>query len=197
MWRSTVGLIVPLALLVASLAAQAQPAGKVWRIGYLALLPGEDQTTLMQALLERLRELGYSEGKNMTVEYRSAEGRPEQLPPLARELVHARPDVLLAGLGTLAPQAAKAATTTIPIVFPLVGDPVGAGLVASLGQPGGNVTGLSSQSVDLGRQRLQLLQALLPGTHVIGVPTVAQFIAICSSSILVKTRGYAVSFSSP
>src|SRR5262245_44321257 len=131
MWRSTVGLIVPLALLVASLAAQAQPAGKVWRIGYLALLPGEDQTTLMQALLERLRELGYSEGKNMTVEYRSAEGRPEQLPPLARELVHARPDVLLAGLGTLAPQAAKAATTTIPIVFPLVGDPVGAGLVAS------------------------------------------------------------------
>jgi putative tryptophan/tyrosine transport system substrate-binding protein len=171
MWRSTVGLIVSLALslLVALLTAEAQQAGKVWRISYLALLPGEDKTTLMQALLERLRELGYSEGKNMTFEYRSAEGRPERLPQLAMELVQAKPDVLLAGMGTLAPQAAKAATTTIPIVFPLVGDPIGAGLVASLGQPGGNVTGLGSQSADLGGKRLQLLQEIIPGKQVIAV----------------------------
>ena len=94
---------------------------KVWRISFLALLPGEDKTTLMQALLDRLHELGYSEGKNMIFEYRSAEGRPERLPPLALDLVHANPDVLIAGLGTLTAQAAQAATTTIPIVFvPLV-----------------------------------------------------------------------------
>jgi putative ABC transport system substrate-binding protein len=141
----------------------------VWRISYLGLLPGEDKTTLMQVLLERLRELGYSEGKNMTFEYRSAEGRPERLPQLAMELVHAKPDVLLAGLGTLAAQAAKAATTTIPIVFTLVGDPADAGLVASLGQPGGNVTGLGSQSADLGGKRLQFLQEIIPGKEVIAV----------------------------
>ena len=97
----------------------------------------------MKALVERLQELGYSEGRNMTFEYRSAEGRPERLPQLAMELVRARPDVLIAGFGTLTAQAAKAATTTIPIVFTTVGDPVGAGVVASLGRPGGNVTGLS------------------------------------------------------
>jgi len=89
----------------------------------------------MKALQERLHELGYSEGKNMTFEYPSAEERPERLPQLAMELVQARPDVLIAGFGTLAAQAAKAATTTIPIVFTTVGDPVGAGLVASLGHP--------------------------------------------------------------
>ena len=105
----------------------------------------------------------------MTFEYRSAEGRPERLPQLAMELVHAKPDVLLAGLGTLAAQAAKAATTTIPIVFTLVGDPVDAGLVASLGQPGGNVTGLGSQSADLGGKRLQFLQDIIPGKEVIAV----------------------------
>jgi ABC-type uncharacterized transport system substrate-binding protein len=85
------------------------------------------------------------------------------------ELVQARPDVLIAGFGTLAAQAAKAATTTIPIVFTTVGDPVGAGLVASLGHPGGNVTGLTDQASDLGGKRLQLLQELLPGKQVVAV----------------------------
>jgi putative ABC transport system substrate-binding protein len=167
----TVGIIVTIALslLWVPLAAEAQQGGKVWRISFLALLPGEDKTTLMQALLDRLHALGYSEGKNMTFEYRSAEGRPERLPPLALELVHAKPDVLIAGLGTLTAQAAQAATTTIPIVFAAVGDPVGAGLVASLGRPGGNVTGLSGQTVDTAHRRLQLLQEILPGKPIIAV----------------------------
>jgi putative tryptophan/tyrosine transport system substrate-binding protein len=171
MWCSTVGIIVTIALslLWVPLAADAQQGGKVWRISFLALMPGEDKTSLMQALLDRLHELGYSEGKNMTFAYRSAEGRPERLPPLALELVHAKPDVLIAGFGTLAAQAAQAATRTIPIVFTAVSDPVDAGLVASLGWSSGNVTGLSGQSVDLGHRRLQLLQGLLPGNHSIAV----------------------------
>jgi putative ABC transport system substrate-binding protein len=156
------------AALAVPLAAEAPQAGKIYRIGFLSLTPGEN-ATLMKALLERLQELGYSEGKNMTLEYRSAEGRPEQLPQLAMELVRAQPDVLIAGFGTLTAQAAKAATTTIPIVFTNLGDPVGAGLVASLGHPGGNVTGLTDQARDLGAKRLQLLQELLPGKQVIAV----------------------------
>jgi ABC-type uncharacterized transport system substrate-binding protein len=156
-----------LALLVVPLAA-AQQAGKSYRIGFLALVPGED-TTLMKALLDRLHELGYGEGKNLTFAYRSADGHPEWLPRLAAELVQARPDVLITGFGTLAAQAAKAATTTIPIVFTNVGDPVGAGLVASLGQPGGNITGLTDQARDLGGKRLEFLRELIPGKQRIAV----------------------------
>ena len=149
------------------LAADAQPAGKSYQVSFLALTPGED-TTSMKPLLERLHELGYGEGKNMTFEYRSAEGRPERLPQLAMELVRGRPDVLIAGFGTLTAQAAKAATMTIPIVFTTVGDPVGAGLVASLGRPGGNVTGLSGLT-EIGGKHLQLLQELSPDKQVIAV----------------------------
>ena len=154
-------------LLAAPLAAEAQPAGKVYRVCFLALTPGED-TTSMQPLLERLHELGYGEGKNMAFEYRSAEGHPERLSQMARELVRGRPDVLIAGFGTLTAQAAKAATMTIPIVFTTVGDPVGAGLVSSLGRPGGNVTGLSGVTEILSKH-LQLLKELSPGKQVIAV----------------------------
>jgi len=144
-------------------AAWAQrPGATPFRIGYLALIPGED-TTLMQALLERLHELGYRQGANMVVDYLSAEGQPDRLGPLAMELVRAKPDVLIAGFGTLAAQAAKAATTTIPVVFTTVGDPLGAGLVASLGRPGGNVTGLTDQARDVQGKRLQLLVDMIPG----------------------------------
>jgi putative ABC transport system substrate-binding protein len=169
MWGSIVGIIITcvLGLLVAPRAAEVQPAGKVWRISFLTLRPGEDIAKTL--LLERLHELGYSAGKNLTCEYRSAEGQAERLPQLALELVRTHPDVLIAGAGTLAAQAAQAATSTIPIVFMNVGDPVGAGLVASLNRPGGNVTGFSSQSTDLYGKRLQLLQELLPGKQVIAV----------------------------
>jgi len=108
---------------VSPLVARAQ-AMKSYRLGYLALLPGED-TTLAKPLLQRLQELGYRKGMNMILEYRSADGRAERLPQLAAELVRASPDVLIAGYGTLAPKAAIAATSSIPIVFTSVGDPVG------------------------------------------------------------------------
>jgi ABC-type uncharacterized transport system substrate-binding protein len=161
MKRRTFLAMVPGCLLAAPLVAEGQPAGKLYRVCFLALTPGED-TTSMKPLLERLHELGYGEGRNMAFEYRSAEGRSERLPQLARELVRGRPDVLIAGFGTLTAQAAKAATTTIPIVFTTVGDPVGAGLVASLSRPGGNVTGLSGLT-EIGGKHLQLLQELNPG----------------------------------
>src|SRR5262249_17885228 len=143
------------------LVADAQPA-RSYRVAFLALTPGED-VTLIPALRARLHELGYREGENMTFAYRSAEGHAERLEPLARALVQEQPDVLIAGFGTLAAKAAKAATSTIPVVFVTVGDPVGAGIVASLNRPGGNLTGLIDQARDVQGKRLQLLLELVPG----------------------------------
>ena len=142
----------------ATAASTQQPA----RIGYLALLPGEE-ATLMKLVLNRLGQLGYREGQNLIVKYLSAEGHPELLPQLAAELVGWHPDVLVTGFGTLTAKAAKAATASIPIVFTTVSDPVGAGLVASLGHPSGNITGLTDQAADIGGKRLQLLQEVVPG----------------------------------
>ena len=150
------------------LTAWAQQPGKSYRIAYLALLPGED-TTLAKPFLQRLQELGYDESKNTTFLYRSADGRPERLPQLAAELVQARPDVLVTGFGTLAAKAAGAATRTIPVVFTMVGDPIGAGLVVSLGRPGANVTGFSDLASEFAAKRLQLLQELVPGQKLIAV----------------------------
>jgi putative tryptophan/tyrosine transport system substrate-binding protein len=161
-------IVASITLLGLPTSVAAQQAGRIYRIAFLALVPGED-TSLMKALLERLHELGYTDGKTMTFEYRSADGRPERLTPLAMDLVRAKPDVLIAGFGTLTAQALKASTTTIPIVFTNLGDPVGAGLVASLGHPGGNVTGLTDQARDLQGKRLQLLQDVIPGKLVIAV----------------------------
>ena len=160
--------VLTLSLIIVPLAGEAQQPGKVYRIGFLALLAGED-VTLMKALKDRLHELGYIEGKNLIFEYRSAEGRQERLTELATELAHASPDVLIAGIGTLAPLALKRVTTTIPIVFASVGDPVGAGVVVSLARPGGNITGVTGQSADLAAKRLQLLRDLVPGSQIIAV----------------------------
>jgi putative tryptophan/tyrosine transport system substrate-binding protein len=150
------------------LATLAQGTSKSYRIAYLALLPGE-RTTLAKLFLERLRDFGYDEGKNMLFEYRSAEGRAERVPELAAELVHDNPDVLVAGFGTVAAKAARAATSRIPIVFTGVGDPVGAGLVASLNRPGANITGISAQAAKLSAKRLQLLNDLVPGKKLFAV----------------------------
>jgi putative ABC transport system substrate-binding protein len=150
------------------LTAGAQQPSRFYRIAYLALLPDED-TTLAQPFLQRLQELGYDAGKNMTLAYRSADGRPERLPQLAAELVQAAPDVLVTGFGTLAAKAARAATSSIPVVFTMVGDPIGAGLVVSLGRPGANVTGFSDMASDFAAKRLQLLQELIPGRKLIAV----------------------------
>jgi putative tryptophan/tyrosine transport system substrate-binding protein len=150
------------------LATLAQEAPKAYRIAYLALLPGE-RTTLAKVFLQRLHDFGYDEGKNLLFEYRSAEGRAERVPELAAELVHDNPDVLVAGFGTLAAKAARAATSRIPIVFTGVGDPVAAGLVASLNRPGANITGMSGQAAELSAKRLQLLNDIVPGKKLFAV----------------------------
>jgi len=137
-------------------------AGRSYRLSYLALLPGED-ATLMKLLAERLHELGYGGEVDLLVEYRSAEGHPERLPELAGELVASQPGALIAGFGTLAAKAAKAATATIPVVFTTVGDPVGAGVIANLARPGGNVTGLTDRAADIGGKRLELLREVTSG----------------------------------
>jgi putative tryptophan/tyrosine transport system substrate-binding protein len=147
------------------LAGRAQRMVKTWRIGILTLLENENNTS-MKWMLVRLHELGYDAGRNLAVDYRSAAEQADRLPQLAAELVALRPDVLVAGIGTLTARAAKAATSSVPIVFTTVGDPVGAGLVESLGRPAGNVTGLSDQAIDLGGKRLQLLQEATGGRDV-------------------------------
>ena len=149
-------------LLAAPLAAGAQQAGKVWRIGYLSLHPGEENSSSMRALRQRLRELGYVEGGNFILDYRSAGGQPARLADLAADLVLTKPDAIIAGGGTLTALAAKQATNSIPVVMAAVGDPVAAGLVASLARPGGNVTGLSALAADVAGKRVQLLTELLP-----------------------------------
>jgi ABC-type uncharacterized transport system substrate-binding protein len=153
----------------APLPASAQPTRSSYRVAFLALLPGENETSMMKALQARLAELGYRQGQNLIFEYRSAEGAPERLSQLAADAVRAQPDVLVTGFGTLTAKAAKAATSTIPIVFTVVGDPVGAGLVASLARPGANVTGMSDQASDVVGKRLQLLRELIPGNGTIAV----------------------------
>ena len=162
MWYSAVGSIVTvlLSLLAVPLAAAAQPPGKVYRIGYLGTDP--PPAHLWDALLDGLRERGYSEGRNLAFERRLSQGQAERFPKLAAELVQLRVDLILVHT-TPAAIAARNATQTIPIVFPTAIDPVGAGLVASLARPGGNLTGLSALGPELSGKRLELLQEVVPG----------------------------------
>ncbi len=142
-------------------AIGAQPA-KVVRIGYLGATVMSAQGPLLDAFRQGLRELGYVEGQNLVLEYRSAEGKFERLPSLAGELVRLKPDVLLVAT-TPANLAAKKATTTIPIVMVSVADPVGVGLVPSLARPGGNITGITNITAELAGKRLELLKEAVPG----------------------------------
>ena len=161
--RCSVGrylVLVALSLLVVSLAAEAQPAGKVARIGYFSL-QGEGSSPDTTALLQGLHELGYVDGTNLVTAFRFAAGQPERLPDLAAELVHFQVDVFVT-YGRPATRAAAAALVTTPIVMLGIGDPVGAGLVASLARPGGNITGLSTLATDLSGKRLELLKEALP-----------------------------------
>jgi putative ABC transport system substrate-binding protein len=149
-------------LLATPLAAQAQPAGKVWRVGYLGNSTPTMESSLVEGFRTGLREHGYREGQNIAVEYRWAEGSVERMPGLAAELVRLKVDVIVTS-GTPASLAVKRATTTIPIVVAAVGDAVGVGLVPSLARPGGNVTGVSTLYPDLEGKRLQLLKEIVPG----------------------------------
>jgi putative tryptophan/tyrosine transport system substrate-binding protein len=143
----------------------AQQTAKLPRLGFLTA--GTDSPGL-PALTESLRQSGWIDGKTIVIEYRYAENRNDRLPDLAADLVHLNVNVIVAA-GTLAPLAAKHATTTIPIVMTSAGDPLESGLVASLAQPGGNVTGLSLMMSELSGKRLQLLKELMPGLSRVAV----------------------------
>jgi putative tryptophan/tyrosine transport system substrate-binding protein len=149
-------------------AADAQPTGRIPRVGYLAPSLSTEASRLIEAFRRGLRELGYVEGQNIALEFRSAEGRVDRFPALAAELVALKVDVIVAGATPAVPPA-KEATGAIPIVFPIHTDPIGAGLVASLARPGGNVTGLSYFSQDLTGKRLQLLKEVIPEVSRIAV----------------------------
>ena len=148
-------------LLAAPLAAEAQQTRKVYRIGMLETRSAVLNATNLDAFRQALGALGYAEGQNLEITYRSSDGRDERFPGLAGELVRLKMDVILTR-GTPAALAAKSATRTIPVVMASSGDPVGSGLVASLGRPGGNVTGLSSYDVEIHAKRLDLLREVRP-----------------------------------
>jgi putative tryptophan/tyrosine transport system substrate-binding protein len=142
-------------------AAEAQQTGKVWRIGYLSAGSRLGAEAREEAFRQGLRELGYVEGQNITIEYRYAESNRDKLSVLTGELVSLKVDLIVA-VTTFAASAAKKTTGTIPIVMRLPGDPVEDGLVASLARPGGNVTGVTSIIIQLGGKRLELLKELVP-----------------------------------
>src|SRR5262249_7601414 len=144
------------------LAARTQQVSKPPTIGFLDPNSPAAQARLIAAFVQRLRELGWSEGQNLVIEYRWTEGRVERSTELANELVRLKVDIIVAA-GTAVAVAAKKATSEIPIVFPIAGDPVENGLVASLSRPGGNVTGLSLMKTDLAPKRLELLREGVPG----------------------------------
>ena len=149
------------ALFALCISAEAQQAKKVPRIGYLAISTSPTMSTRIEAFRRGLREIGYVEGKNVVIEYRSAEGRLDRLPGLAAEFVALKVDVIVSP-GATATRAIKQATATIPIVMTQDPDPVGNGFVASLGHPGGNITGLSSMTADISGKRLELLKEIFP-----------------------------------
>jgi putative ABC transport system substrate-binding protein len=150
-------------VLAAPLAAGARPP-KLPTIGVMGSGTAAAQSQWTAAFMQRLRELGWSEDRNVAIEYRWAEGRTERFAEISAEFVRLKVDVIVTH-NTPPTLAAKQATSVIPIVFATAGDPVGSGVVASLARPGGNVTGLSSQAPDTAGKRLELLRELVPGLH--------------------------------
>ena len=146
-------------------ALYAQQSGKSYRVAYLALVADRDA----QIVRQRLEELGYSEGRNLIFDIRSAEGQLERLPALAAEFVKSAPDIIVAGFGTATAKAAQTATQTIPVIFTGAGDPLGTGLVKSLSRPGANITGIHTQAGELNGKRLQMLDELAPRVRDIAV----------------------------
>jgi putative tryptophan/tyrosine transport system substrate-binding protein len=150
-------------------AGEAQQPGKVYRIGVLSPFASSSGPSSFAAFPQTLRELGYVEGRNVALEYRWADGRPDRLPDLAASLVRLQVDLIFSAWGSPAALAAKKATSMIPIVFAAVGDAVGVGLIASLSRPGGNVTGATAMSEETIAKQLELLKEALPRVSRIGV----------------------------
>jgi putative tryptophan/tyrosine transport system substrate-binding protein len=150
------------------LAARAQPPSKLPTIGFFSPNTASAQTEWTDAFAQRLRELGWTDGRTVAIEYRWAEGHSERLTEIAADLVREKVDVIVPA-GTPAIAAAKQATSVIPIVFAADGDPVGTGLVASLAHPGGNITGMSMENTDTGTKRLELLRKTVPIIHRLAV----------------------------
>jgi putative ABC transport system substrate-binding protein len=147
----------------APFVARAQQPAKLPTIGFMSVSTPAAWSHFVQAFEQRLGELGWVNGRNVAIEYRWAEGRTERFVEISAEFVRLKVDVILTGGSAVL--AAKQATSTIPIVFALANDPLGAGLVASLSRPGGNVTGLSLQGPDIGSKRLGLMREALPGLN--------------------------------
>jgi len=179
MERRTFMTLVSGGLLAVPLAAEAQQARKVPRVGVLAGQSAEISPPIL-TLREGLRELGYVEGQNIAIEWRWAQGKDERYPDLAAELVNLKVDVIVAPT-TAGAQAAQRATKTIPIVMGFVSDPVALGLVASLARPGGNITGLGIPTPEIAGKRLQLLREV--------APTVARIAVLSDPSQPADLRG--------
>ena len=146
-------------LLAAPLAAPAQQVGKVYRIGILETIPASQNVAKLDALRKGLRDLGYVEGRNLIIEYRSADGRAERFPDLASELVRLKVDLIVTR-GTPAAKAVRSATGTIPVVMAAMGEPLA--VVATLAHPGGNITGLTTFSIELTGKRVEVIKELVP-----------------------------------
>ena len=168
--RRAVSQIVALSavLFAVCISAEAQQAGRIFRIGYLDQSTASSTPDLLDGFRQEMSKLGWTEGKNIIIEYRFAELKNERLPELAAELVRLKLDLIVI-TSRLTALATKSATTTIPIVMTNVGDPVGAGLVDSLARPGGNVTGLSSLSPEVITKRLEILNDTVPKLDRVGL----------------------------
>jgi putative tryptophan/tyrosine transport system substrate-binding protein len=151
-----------LLFVVVPTGVESQELTKVWRIGFLS--PGSPSSSdpRVEALRQGLRELGYTEGRNLAFEFRWVGGSANRLPALAAELANVKVDAIVTQ-GTQATEAARRAVRTVPIVFAVAGDPVGTGLVTSLARPGGNVTGLTDIAPEIAGKRLELLREAMPG----------------------------------
>jgi putative tryptophan/tyrosine transport system substrate-binding protein len=151
------------------LAVHAQQPLKLPTVGFLGSTTQAFQGQQVAAFVQRLHELGWSEGRSFAIEYRWTEGRAERAAASAFEFINLKVDVIVSGGGTTTALAAKEATTSIPIVFIDVADPIDSRLVASLAKPGGNITGLSNQQVDLAGKRIEILRELIPSLHRLGL----------------------------
>jgi putative ABC transport system substrate-binding protein len=181
--RESIIAVVALGAAAGPITCFAQQQGKVWRVGFLWPTSASLSSQNAGAFLQGMRELGYVEGKNLVIEWRFADGKLERLPDLAADLVQLKVDVIVA-VASPAIGAAQKATTTIPIVMAITGDPVGSGFVKSLARPGGNITGLSNMGGDTGPKLFDLLLTVLPKLSRVGVlvtPTSTTYRAISES----------------